>query len=116
MTDTGAPTPWWEQAHAASFRSGSAGPATPPAYQPPVVEGPPPGSAALSLGLGRGSRERELIRQVAAPLTGTRRAVVLSIKGGVGKTTTVAVAGSLLADPEPAGGLARSGPGRAARR
>ena len=58
---------------------------------------PPPGTGALSLGLGRGSRERELIRQVGAPLAGTRRVVVLSIKGGVGKTTTVAVAGSLLA-------------------
>jgi MinD-like ATPase involved in chromosome partitioning or flagellar assembly len=31
------------------------------------------------------------------PVTGTRRVVVLSIKGGVGKTTTVAVVGSLLA-------------------
>jgi hypothetical protein len=62
-----------------------------------VVEAPPPGTGALSLGLGRGSRERELIRQVGAPLPGTRRVVVLSIKGGVGKTTTVAVTGSLLA-------------------
>ena len=152
MTDAGAPTPWWDQAHAASFRPGSvrpspaqpvplqagrpqagpgagwsvrrrlvaqagrrsragwsgaaqAGPAqpgparlgVPPAYQPPVVDAPPPGTGALSLGLGRGSRERELIRQVGAPLAGTRRVVVLSIKGGVGKTTTVAVAGSLLA-------------------
>ncbi len=69
----------------------------PPTYQPPVIEGPPPGTGALSLGLGRGSRERELIRQVGAPLAGTRRVVVLSIKGGVGKTTTVAVTGSLLA-------------------
>jgi MinD-like ATPase involved in chromosome partitioning or flagellar assembly len=69
----------------------------PPAYQPPVVEGPPAGTGALSLGLGRGSRERELVRQVGAQLTGTRRVVVLSIKGGVGKTTTVAVTGSLLA-------------------
>jgi MinD-like ATPase involved in chromosome partitioning or flagellar assembly len=76
---------------------GPARPATPPAYQPPVIEGPPPGAGAPSLGLGRGSRERELIRHVGAPLAGTRRVVVLSIKGGVGKTTTVAVAGSLLA-------------------
>ena len=62
-----------------------------------MAEGPPPGTGALSLGLGRGSRERELIRQVAAPLPGVRRVVVLSVKGGVGKTTTVAVTGSLLA-------------------
>ena len=96
MTDTGA-TPWWEQARAASFRPGPARPSMPPTYQPPVIEGPPPGTGALSLGLGRGSRERELIRQVGAPLPGTRRVVVLSIKGGVGKTTTVAVTGSLLA-------------------
>ena len=96
MTDTGA-TPWWEQARAASFRPGPARPSMPPTYQPPVIEGPPPGTGALSLGLGRGSRERELIRQVGAPLAGTRRVVVLSIKGGVGKTTTVAVTGSLLA-------------------
>ena len=88
----------------------------PPAYQPPVVEAPPPGTGALSLGLGRGSRERELIRQVGAPLPGTRRVVVLSIKGGVGKTTTVAVTGSLLADPEPVGGPVPSGPGRPGRR
>ncbi|HYT09995.1 MAG TPA: hypothetical protein VEL73_04975, partial [Mycobacteriales bacterium] len=54
-------------------------------------------SGALSLGLGRGSHERELIRRVGFALTGTRRVVVVSIKGGVGKTTTVAVVGSLLA-------------------
>jgi MinD-like ATPase involved in chromosome partitioning or flagellar assembly len=34
---------------------------------------------------------------VGVPLAGTRRVVVLSIKGGVGKTTTVAVVGSMLA-------------------
>lgn len=38
-----------------------------------------------------------MIRRVTTPLTGSRRVVVLSIKGGVGKTTTVAVVGSLLA-------------------
>jgi MinD-like ATPase involved in chromosome partitioning or flagellar assembly len=52
---------------------------------------------AFSLGLGRGSRERELVRRVGVPLSGTRKVVVLSIKGGVGKTTTVAVTGSILA-------------------
>jgi MinD-like ATPase involved in chromosome partitioning or flagellar assembly len=31
------------------------------------------------------------------PITGTRRVVMVSIKGGVGKTTTVAVTGSMLA-------------------
>jgi MinD-like ATPase involved in chromosome partitioning or flagellar assembly len=51
-----------------------------------------------ALGFGRGSaRERELVRQATAPISGSRRVVVLSIKGGVGKTTTVAVMGSLLA-------------------
>ncbi|MEN3362389.1 MAG: hypothetical protein V7637_6371 [Mycobacteriales bacterium] len=51
-----------------------------------------------TLGFGRGGgRERELVRQASAPITGSRRVVVLSIKGGVGKTTTVAVVGSLLA-------------------
>ena len=34
---------------------------------------------------------------VGVPLVGCRRVVVISIKGGVGKTTTVAVTGSLLA-------------------
>jgi MinD-like ATPase involved in chromosome partitioning or flagellar assembly len=58
---------------------------------------PAPGAGALSLGLGRGSHERELVRRVGVPLAGTRRVVVLSIKGGVGKTTTVAVVGSMLA-------------------
>ena len=37
------------------------------------------------------------VDEVGMPLVGTRRVVVLSIKGGVGKTTTVAVAGSMLA-------------------
>ena len=54
-------------------------------------------AVALGVGLGRGSRERELVRRIGVPLTGTRRVVVLSIKGGVGKTTTVAVLGSMLA-------------------
>jgi MinD-like ATPase involved in chromosome partitioning or flagellar assembly len=97
--------PWWDAAPgpdpalraAAPPQPPPARPAVPPAYQPPVVEGPPAGSGALSLGLGRGSRERELVRQVGVPLVGTRRVVVLSIKGGVGKTTTVAVTGSMLA-------------------
>jgi MinD-like ATPase involved in chromosome partitioning or flagellar assembly len=162
VTDTGAPTPWWEHAHAASFRpgpapqgpplpgpalprparqdpglpgrarqdpglpgrarqdpgfpdpglpgsvrpgsarpgpiqQGSALPAAPRSYPAPVAEQPLAVTGSLSLGLGRGSRERELIRQVAAPLPGTRRVVMLSIKGGVGKTTNVAVTGSLLA-------------------
>lgn len=52
--------------------------------------------AALGFGRG-GGRERELVRQATAPISGSRRVVVLSIKGGVGKTTTVAVMGSLLA-------------------
>ena len=100
MTDSGSPSPsmpWWDGARTAAPVSAPARPAVPPAYQPPVVEGPPPGSSPLSLGLGRGSRERELVREVATPVGGTRRVVVLSIKGGVGKTTTVAVTGSLLA-------------------
>lgn len=95
MTETG-PAPWRDGNRPPPVARVSA-PARPPAYQPPVVEGPPAGTGALSLGLGRGSRERELVRQVGAPLAGTRRVVVLSIKGGVGKTTTVAVTGSMLA-------------------
>ena len=86
MTETGAPTPWWDGARM-----------TAPPAPPAPVEGPSAGTGALSLGLGRGSRERELVRQVGAPLPGTRRVVVLSIKGGVGKTTAVAVTGSMLA-------------------
>src|SRR5215207_6600452 len=106
VTETGssARMPWWDAepgpdpAMRAGPPPGPAGrPAVPPAYQAPVVEGPPAGTGMLSLGLGRGSRERELVRQVGVPLTGTRRVVVLSIKGGVGKTTTVAVTGSMLA-------------------
>ena len=58
----------------------------------------PAGSRSLNLGFGRtNARERELVRSVSTPLTGVKRVVVLSIKGGVGKTTTVAVIGSLLA-------------------
>jgi MinD-like ATPase involved in chromosome partitioning or flagellar assembly len=49
------------------------------------------------LGLGRSSHERDLVRRVTVPVSGCRRVVVASIKGGVGKTTTVAVVGSLLA-------------------
>ena len=125
MTETGSPPPrmpWWDGTATAPRRPptgdpmtyqappGSArgprpaaapAPAPPPnqaAYLgPPARDVPPPGSGALSLGLGRGSRERELVRQVGIPITGTRRVVVLSIKGGVGKTTTVAVTGSMLA-------------------
>jgi MinD-like ATPase involved in chromosome partitioning or flagellar assembly len=102
VTETGAPTPWWDGAQVSAAARSSVPPAptrsaVPPAYQPPVVEGPPPGTGVLSLGLGRGSRERELVRQVGMPLVGSRRVVVLSIKGGVGKTTTVAVTGSMLA-------------------
>ena len=120
MTETGSPPPrmpWWDGTATAPRRPGTGGvpedprpggpaessavpaPATPrPAYPaPPVREPPPAGSGAPSLGLGRGSRQRELVRQVGIPITGTRRVVVLSIKGGVGKTTTVAVTGSLLA-------------------
>src|SRR4051812_8404360 len=113
VTDTGSPPPrmpWWDGATAAPRRPVPAGdpmdyrerraPAPPaqPAYPGPAVrEAPPPGAAALSLGLGRGSRERELVRQVGVPISGARRVVVVSIKGGVGKTTTVAVTGSMLA-------------------
>jgi MinD-like ATPase involved in chromosome partitioning or flagellar assembly len=119
VTETGSPPPrmpWWDGATAAPRRPAPSGdpmayqeaapparPAPPPAQrQPadfgsPVREAPQPPSGALSLGLGRGSRERELVRQVGAPVTGTRRVVVLSIKGGVGKTTAVAVTGSMLA-------------------
>jgi MinD-like ATPase involved in chromosome partitioning or flagellar assembly len=56
-----------------------------------------PAERGQTLGLGRGSRERELIRRVTVPLGACRRIIVVSIKGGVGKTTTVAVVGSLLA-------------------
>ncbi len=69
----------------------------PPYLGPAAREAPQAGTGALSLGLGRGSRERELVRQVGIPISGTRRVVVVSIKGGVGKTTTVAVTGSMLA-------------------
>lgn len=113
MTDTGSPAPrmpWWDGATTAprrpvptddpmAYRERLAPPPPPqPTYLgPPIREAPAPSAAALSLGLGRGSRERELIRQVGTPITGTRRVIVVSIKGGVGKTTTVAVTGSLLA-------------------
>jgi Mrp family chromosome partitioning ATPase len=56
-----------------------------------------PAEWAQTLGLGRSSHERELGRRVTVPVAGCRRIVVASIKGGVGKTTTVAVVGSLLA-------------------
>jgi len=56
-----------------------------------------PAERAYTLGLGRGSHERELVRRVTVPVSGSRRVVVASIKGGVGKTTTVAVVGSVLA-------------------
>jgi len=56
-----------------------------------------PGERATTLGLGRGSHERDLVRRVTVPVGGCRRVIVASIKGGVGKTTTVAVVGSLLA-------------------
>lgn len=120
MTETGSPPPrmpWWDGAATAprrpaptgdpmTYRERPAPPPVPPApvppaqpayLGPPVREAPPSNAGALSLGLGRGSRERELVRQVAVPIAGTRRVVVLSIKGGVGKTTTVAVTGSMLA-------------------
>jgi MinD-like ATPase involved in chromosome partitioning or flagellar assembly len=104
--------PWWAGATTAPRRPEPTGdpmayrempvPPPPPPPQPaylgpPVREVPPPGTAAQSLGLGRGSRERELVRQVGVPISGTRRVVVVSIKGGVGKTTAVAVTGSMLA-------------------
>jgi MinD-like ATPase involved in chromosome partitioning or flagellar assembly len=38
-----------------------------------------------------------MVRRVTVPVAGCRRIIVASIKGGVGKTTTVAVVGSLLA-------------------
>lgn len=92
------PGPGQAPAGPVSGRGSAAAPADRPAYlSPPIREGPHPGAGALNLGLGRGSRERELVRQVGIPISGTRRVVVLSIKGGVGKTTTVAVTGSLLA-------------------
>jgi MinD-like ATPase involved in chromosome partitioning or flagellar assembly len=85
----------------------------PVAARPPTAPAPPrsrpPDSEAeaaaarqfgrsATLGFGRGGgRERELVRQASEPISGSRRVVVLSIKGGVGKTTTVAVVGSLLA-------------------
>lgn len=121
MTDTGSPPPrmpWWSGATTAPRRPESTGdpiayretlppppppppppvPQAQPAYLgPPVREAPPPSAAAHSLGLGRGSRQRELVRQVGVPISSTRRVVVVSIKGGVGKTTAVAVTGSMLA-------------------
>jgi MinD-like ATPase involved in chromosome partitioning or flagellar assembly len=75
----------------------------PPRSGPPDPESPEIAAArqigrGAALGFGRGGgRERELVRQATAPIGGSRRVVVLSIKGGVGKTTTVAVVGSLLA-------------------
>ncbi|MFL6130106.1 MAG: MinD/ParA family protein [Mycobacteriales bacterium] len=116
MTETGSPTPrmpWWDGAATAPRRPVPTGdpmayrerPVQPPPPQqaqpehlkPPVREAPAPSAAALTLGLGRGSRERDLVRQVGVPIAGVRRVVVVSIKGGVGKTTAVAVTGSLLA-------------------
>jgi MinD-like ATPase involved in chromosome partitioning or flagellar assembly len=116
------PMAWWDDRGAPAQQDvrgvgsrGAAGPAGPAGSDgqrrdPPGRPGPagyltvdpapehgPPGDKVLTLGLGRGSRERELVRRVTVPVTGSRRVVVLSIKGGVGKTTTVAVAGSLLA-------------------
>lgn len=114
MTDTGSPPPrmpWWAGATAAPAPTGDPmayretpvppPPPVPPAQPahpgPPAREVPPPSTAAQTLGLGRGSRGRELVRQVGVPISGTRRVVVVSIKGGVGKTTAVAVTGSMLA-------------------
>lgn len=49
-------------------------------------------------GPSKAQRERaELLRSVARPLRGTRRIAVLSLKGGVGKTTTTVGLGSALA-------------------
>ena len=76
---------------------GDRGRPEPPRPAPPPPPPPPAPQGAVSLGLGRGSRERELVRRVGVPLPGTRKVVVVSIKGGVGKTTTVAVTGSMLA-------------------
>jgi len=111
--------PWWDGTAAPPRRAAStadpavypmtapsSGPPAPPVLHPPPSQptypGPPvrepvhpPG--APSLGLGRGSRQRDLVRQVGVPISGTRRVVVVSIKGGVGKTTAVAVTGSMLA-------------------
>jgi MinD-like ATPase involved in chromosome partitioning or flagellar assembly len=73
-------------------------PATPRLAEPEPVDAAQGGRGAAALGFGRGgSRERELVRTAAQPTNGHKRVVVLSIKGGVGKTTTVAVVGSLLA-------------------
>src|SRR5439155_12339310 len=63
---------------------------------PDALAGRQVGSGA-GFGFGRGGAyERDLVRRVTAPVSGSRRIVVLSIKGGVGKTTSVAVVGSLL--------------------
>lgn len=117
MTETGSPPPrlpWSDGVPTVSRGSVPVGDplalrvdggVAPPAYRRPeartrpeaAAPSPQLGTGALSLGLGRGSRERDLVRQVGVPITGTRRVVVLSIKGGVGKTTTVAVTGSMLA-------------------
>ncbi len=90
-------------------------PQAPPGAPPGAAPGPPgarqgarhgggatgiaggPTERAQTLGLGRSSFEREMVRRVTVPVGSCRRVVVASIKGGVGKTTTVAVVGSLLA-------------------
>ncbi|HEX6755484.1 MAG TPA: hypothetical protein VF109_06015, partial [Mycobacteriales bacterium] len=84
------------------WRPGPPARTAPEPYATPTAQPAPVGpvtqsQGAQSLGLGRGSRERELVRSVGAPLASTRKIVVLSIKGGVGKTTAVAVTGSMLA-------------------
>ena len=110
MTDTGSPPPrmpWWAGATTAPRRPAPTGdpmayretpvpppppvPQAQPAYLgPPVREPPPPSAAAQSLGLGRGSRGRELVRQVGVPISGTRRVVVVSIKGGEWESDSLA--------------------------
>ena len=88
-------------------RSAAAAPAPPgiPGVPPPRAEPDAPDVAVArqlgrgaALGFGRGgAHERELVRRVTVPVGTSKRVVVLSIKGGVGKTTSVAVMGSLLA-------------------
>lgn len=53
---------------------------------------------AVNLGPGAAERRRaELLARVCAPISGSRRVVVMSRKGGVGKTTTTLALGSTYA-------------------
>ena len=58
MTETGAPTPWWDGARMSA-----------PA-RPALVEGPPPGTGALSLGLSPAQSDSEVsTRSITAVLS-----------------------------------------------